>query len=479
MPPPNNSWQAVGGLPDSTREPQRSETGRTGAVFVTTDRLHTNRYEFNSSARVGCTQLLRVSACDKSGIHRTYLGKLVPQPKLAAFLRTEGAALRVLNAAPHPNLPRVRCCIEPTTATEPSCMVFPSLTGGDLHSFVRANRSADGGIPEALAQRLFRQITSGVSHCHSHGVVLRDIKLGKIVFTNPSRTEVVIADLDGAEVISRQAPLLSDQKGSPAYVSPEVLVCRPYDGTAADVWALGVVLYMMLTGTYPFQDNQPARLFDKIQHAWRAVSFPASVSPSARDLIKSLLTKQPDRRPSAEELLAHPWVYGRLVSPATTTTVPLATLASTAAGVTPAAFPDDQLVPDVGSPGLPRKDKGRQPVTLQPLHLPAPLHRRDSLTAASGSVASPMYAGGMLQKMWQPADISASAGNADSSSVIATPAATSAKRRRESIGSIEHAFSLKAAQHPKLHEWATATSQPPSPALSPAAPQVIAVGAGM
>ena len=115
-------------------------------------------------------------------------------------------------------------------------------------------------------------MAAAVAHCHKHRIVLRDIKLGKMFFTDASCASIVIGDLEGAEVLDAQESLLTDQKGSPAYVGPEVLSCMPYEGYAADMWSIGVVLYRMLTGEYPFQDSEPAGLYDKILLA--SVSFP-------------------------------------------------------------------------------------------------------------------------------------------------------------------------------------------------------------
>jgi len=440
MQPPTSAETSARETPPSD-QPELTKAvpcpNRPGA-FVVADRFRTNRYHFDPAERVGCTKLIRVAACSSTGIRRACLGKIVPAAKLEVFLRTEGAAQRVLNVRPHPNLPKVRCCIDPQSPNEPSCLVFPKLSGGDLHTFVRSKRTSQGGLSETTTQQLFRQIASAVSHCHSNGIVLRDIKLGKILFTDSTRSRVVLADLDGAEVMSRQSPLLNDQKGSPAYVSPEVLVCRPYDGAAADMWALGVVLYMMLTGTYPFQDDKPAQLFDKIQRAWRAVTFPPTMPAAARNLIKRLLSKQPDRRLTAEELLAHPWVsaQGTPSRPA-----PVVDAGASCEG--------DRTVPDVGSPTLGRRRMS--PADLQPLLIAPAIS-----SPMTSPVASPMSTGNMMQKMWQPADLTVTSPRSVS--------ASSAKRRPSfTADEIEQAFAQKAAQLPKLHRWATASSQPPSP----------------
>jgi serine/threonine protein kinase len=127
-----------------------------------------------------------------------------------------------------------------------------------------------------------------------------------------NRTEsvprIVFGDLDGAQVVSSADPWLSDQKGSPAYVSPEVLSFAPYDGAAADMWTLGVILYVLLAGGYPFHETNPAALLQRIQGGYASVVFPDYFSADARALVCSLLQRDPLLRPISKTLLVHPWL---------------------------------------------------------------------------------------------------------------------------------------------------------------------------
>lgn len=101
---------------------------------------------------------------------------------------------------------------------------------------------------------------------------------------------------------------LTDRHGCPAYVSPELLTNGKgsYSGRAADIWSLGVSLYTMLIGRYPFQDTQPAALFAKIRRG--AFTLPDWLSPQAKCLIGCMLRKSPAERLEASELLMHPWL---------------------------------------------------------------------------------------------------------------------------------------------------------------------------
>lgn len=101
---------------------------------------------------------------------------------------------------------------------------------------------------------------------------------------------------------------MSDTHGCPAYVSPEILSgSAPYSGKMADMWSLGVMLYTMLVGRYPFHDPDPATLFSKIRRGQCCV--PEGLSPKAKCLLQSLLRKEPSERLTAAELLAHPWFH--------------------------------------------------------------------------------------------------------------------------------------------------------------------------
>nr|XP_034173135.1 tribbles homolog 2 [Osmia lignaria]XP_034173136.1 tribbles homolog 2 [Osmia lignaria] len=174
---------------------------------------------------------------------------------------------------------------------------------GDLHAYVRARRR----LREPEARRLFRQAARAVATCHEYGVVLRDLKLRKFVFADESRTRLRLESLEDAVIVEGDDDKLTDRRGCPAYVAPEVLRSgRAYSGKAADIWSLGVLLYTMLVGRYPFNDAEHASLFAKISRGHFAV--PEGLSPRARCLIRSLLRKEPSERPYAEDVPRHPWL---------------------------------------------------------------------------------------------------------------------------------------------------------------------------
>nr|XP_018907620.1 PREDICTED: tribbles homolog 2-like [Bemisia tabaci] len=181
-------------------------------------------------------------------------------------------------------------------------LIFPP-SHGDLHSHVRHRKR----LREPEARRLFRQIAETVRVCHDRGIVLRDLKLRKFVFADQERTELKLETFEDAVVLEKSSDdVLRDKRGCPAYVSPEILRTHAkYSGRAADMWSLGVILYTMLVGRYPFSDSQHASLFFKISRGHFVI--PEFLSCRARCLITSLLRLNPNERLTASDVLLHPW----------------------------------------------------------------------------------------------------------------------------------------------------------------------------
>lgn len=177
---------------------------------------------------------------------------------------------------------------------------------GDLHSHVRSARR----LKDTNAAHLFAQIVSIIAHCHDSGVVVRDLKLRKFVFKDEEKTQLMLESLDDAYLldVDTDDDSMSDRHGCPAYVSPEILAASnsTYSGRAADIWSLGVVLYTMLIGRYPFHDSDPVALFRLIRHGRYTIPR-CAVSEQAECLIRWILRCDPNERPTASEILRHPW----------------------------------------------------------------------------------------------------------------------------------------------------------------------------
>lgn len=214
------------------------------------------------------------------------------QERLAAYARV----------GHHDNI----CGLLDVVIGQDSVYVFLPGHHGDMHAYVRSGKR----LGEEEAGHLFTQMLNAVTHCHGQGIVLRDLKLRRFVFTDKFRTRLALLGLNDCVLLhgNHGDDSLTDRHGCPAYVSPELLTNGrgSYSGRAADVWSLGVSLYTMLIGRYPFQDTQPAALFAKIRRG--AFSLPDWLSPQAKCLIGCMLRKSPAERLEASELLMHPWL---------------------------------------------------------------------------------------------------------------------------------------------------------------------------
>jgi serine/threonine protein kinase len=236
---------------------------------------------------------------------------------------------------------------------------------GSLHAYVVERKR----LSERECLPFFRQIVRLLVYCHQRRVVLRDLKLRKFVFADPERLTIRLDGLDEVYVCpdrkeegddGQDDDKISDRHGCPAYVGPEILDLyqKSYSGRAADMWSLGVLLYVMLYGRYPFYDTTPARLFAKIRHAQIHLTDENGVSFEARLLIRCLLRRDPSERPAASEILAHSWLQSgdRCKTPIR----PYAIL-NTATGVRLALTTDrdvnDQCVPSVDVNGNSKSGK--------------------------------------------------------------------------------------------------------------------------
>lgn len=265
-------------------------------------------YVFKTGERFGGRRLIRGEVKQYGGT-RQITARLVEGKDLREFLGREGTVLHLLHNHPQPGIPQMRATVE-----APGGRSFIVMDGFDstLEDAVRHR----GRLTECEARAVIKQLAITVAHCHKHRIVLRDLRLDKVCVVDASQTNmnVVLADLDGAHTVTTAGPLLV--RGQPsehelrdpnraAYGAPESLANRPYDGAAADSWALGVMLYVMLTGAQPFQDG---RRGEKLQRASADLRFPNHVSFAARGLVCQLLDKDPRMRPTAAAVIEEAWM---------------------------------------------------------------------------------------------------------------------------------------------------------------------------
>jgi calcium/calmodulin-dependent protein kinase I len=197
-------------------------------------------------------------------------------------------------------------------------LVLELVTGGELFDQIVAR----GEYSEKDASNIVRQIISAVAHLHANGIAHRDLKPQNLLCAGVDGDDIRMADF-GLSKMFDQGEYLVTCCGSPEYVAPEVLECKPYD-KACDLWSVGVITYVLLTGCFPFWDKNNAVLYEKIRKVEYGWPSGSEISPEAKDLIRHLIEKNPEKRYTAEQALQHPWVTGQGVSNAKriTSTVP-------------------------------------------------------------------------------------------------------------------------------------------------------------
>ncbi|VDN59851.1 unnamed protein product, partial [Dracunculus medinensis] len=157
-----------------------------------------------------------------------------------------------------------------------------------------------GRLDETDARRYFQQIVSAVEYCHSRGIVHRDLKAENLLID--SQNNIKIIDF-GFSNFQQSNLLLSTWCGSPPYVAPELLLGKKYDGRKADIWSLGVVLYILVTSGFPF----PSDSLDKLKCAVLAgqLNIPYWVSVECADLIRKMLVFSPLKRFTIAQVIQH------------------------------------------------------------------------------------------------------------------------------------------------------------------------------
>uniref|UniRef100_A0A0E0QKF9 non-specific serine/threonine protein kinase n=1 Tax=Oryza rufipogon TaxID=4529 RepID=A0A0E0QKF9_ORYRU len=164
-----------------------------------------------------------------------------------------------------------------------------------------------GRLQEDEARRIFQQIISGVEYCHRNMVVHRDLKPENLLLD--SKYNVKLADF-GLSNVMHDGHFLKTSCGSPNYAAPEVISGKLYAGPEVDVWSCGVILYALLCGTLPFDDENIPNLFKKIKGG--IYTLPSHLSALARDLIPRMLVVDPMKRITIREIREHQWFQIRL-----------------------------------------------------------------------------------------------------------------------------------------------------------------------
>lgn len=208
----------------------------------------------------------------------------------------------------HPNIVRFK---EVVMTPSHLAIVMEYAAGGELFARI----CSAGRFSEDEARFFFQQLISGVSYCHSMEICHRDLKLENTLLDGSPTPRLKICDFG----YSKSGLLHSQPKstvGTPAYIAPEVLSRKEYDGKIADVWSCGVTLYVMLVGAYPFEDPEDPRNFRKtigrIMSSQYTIPDYVRVSADCRQLLSRIFVANPSRRITIPEIKRLPWFLKNL-----------------------------------------------------------------------------------------------------------------------------------------------------------------------
>uniref|UniRef100_A0A8P4KCE7 calcium/calmodulin-dependent protein kinase n=1 Tax=Dicentrarchus labrax TaxID=13489 RepID=A0A8P4KCE7_DICLA len=265
----------------------------------------TDEYQLFEELGKGAFSVVR--RCIKISSGQEYAAKIINTKKLSARdhqkLEREARICRLLK---HPNIVRLHDSISEEGF---HYLVFDLVTGGELFEDIVAREY----YSEADASHCIQQILESVHHCHVNGIVHRDLKPENLLLASKLKGAAVkLADFGLAIEVQGDQQAWFGFAGTPGYLSPEVLRKDPY-GKPVDMWACGVILYILLVGYPPFWDEDQHRLYQQIKAG--AYDFPSpewdTVTPEAKDLINKMLTINPSKRITAAEALKHPWICQR------------------------------------------------------------------------------------------------------------------------------------------------------------------------
>lgn len=272
--------------------------------MVTTTRF-SDEYDLKEELGKGAFSI--VKRCIQKSTQLEFAAKIINTKKLSQRdhqkLEREAKICRQLK---HPNIVRLH---ESISEEGYHYLVFDLVTGGELFEDIVAREF----YSEVDASHCIQQILDAVRHCHESNIVHRDLKPENLLLASKNKgANVKLADFGLAiEVIGDQTAWFGFA-GTPGYLSPEVLKKEPY-GKPVDIWACGVILYILLVGYPPFWDEDQHRLYSQIKAG--AYDYPSpewdTVTAEAKNLINSMLTVNPAKRINSAEALKHPWICNR------------------------------------------------------------------------------------------------------------------------------------------------------------------------
>ncbi|KAK6477077.1 serine/threonine-protein kinase H1-like [Huso huso] len=279
-------------------DPRRNKVAKYRAKF---DSRVTAKYDIK--ALIGRGSFSRVVRVEHKSTKQPYAIKMI-ETRYREGREVCESELNVLRRVRHTNIIQL---IEVFETQERVYMVMELATGGELFDRIIAK----GSFTERDATRVLQMVLDGVKYLHTLGITHRDLKPENLLYYHPgSDSKIMITDFGLASTRKKgDECLMKTTCGTPEYIAPEILVRKPYTN-AVDMWALGVISYILLSGTMPFEDDNRTRLYRQIlkgKYSYSGEPWP-SVSNLAKDFVDRVVTVDPNERMTASQALKHPWI---------------------------------------------------------------------------------------------------------------------------------------------------------------------------
>jgi len=266
--------------------------------------------EFTIGAMLGTGNYAEVKVATEKATGVDFAVKIIDKAKLQEegdeeLLELEVAVLEKID---HPNITKLHRIFDSKSKLY---LVIELVEGGELLEWLIEH----GAYTESEASGLFRQMAEAMEYLHGMGIAHRDLKPENLLLAAPGATaSIKITDFGFAKLLNGDSSTMYTSCGTPEYVAPEVLRAKKEKhigyGAECDIWSLGVILYIMLCGYPPFYEDSMPELFRLITKA--KYSFPSpewdDISDDAKDLIRRMLQRDPEKRITAAQCLEHPWV---------------------------------------------------------------------------------------------------------------------------------------------------------------------------
>ncbi|CAL4074599.1 unnamed protein product, partial [Meganyctiphanes norvegica] len=253
-------------------------------------------YRLEKTLGKGQTGLVKLGVhCGVSG--KQVAVKIVNREKLSeTVLQKVEREIAIMKLIEHPHILGLYDVYE---SNKYLYLVLEHVSGGELFDYLVKK----GRLIPKEARKFFRQIISALDFCHSHSIWHRDLKPENLLLDE--KNNIRIADF-GMASMQPEGSMLETSCGSPHYACPEVIRGQKYDGRCADVWSCGVILYALLVGALPFDDDNIRQLLEKVKKG--VFKIPHFVPPDCQELLRGMIEVNTEKRLTLAEINKHPWV---------------------------------------------------------------------------------------------------------------------------------------------------------------------------